>query len=159
MSLDTFTFADAFPHRTSQCFQEAAGQRDPDVGQLSGTSSRGDTRNVRYRTRDFVHGVEQDFGGKSAGDGMCVVALIVRIPGVRGDRQLVRARLADQSHHMSRIESAFDELVGQEIEQLGIAGRIPGADVVDRLDDPDSQSGSPRFDSRNCGQNTDCRPT
>ena len=42
------------------------------------------------------------------------------------------------------LKSLADELARQIIEQLGIARRIAGADVVDRLDDADAEQVAPQ---------------
>src|SRR3954451_7252985 len=69
--------------------------------------------------------------------------LIVLIPFVGFHRQLVGARLADELHHVSRIEVAFYEFSREVVEQLGIAWRVAGPDVVEWLDDPAAREITP----------------
>ena len=90
-----------------------------------------------------VDRVVQHFGRQPPGEGVRVVDLVVFVPLVGGDRELIRARLADQLHHVARVEVALDELAGQVVEQLGVGRRVAGADVVERLDDADAGQVAP----------------
>ena len=73
-----------------------------------------------------------------------VVDLVVLVPLVRGDRELVGARLADQADRRGGRRSRWlDELPRQIVEQLRIGRRVAGADVVERLDDADAEQVAP----------------
>ena len=87
--------------------------------------------------------VVEHLGRQPAGDRVRVVRLVVLVPLVRLDRELVRPRLADQRDHVADVEAALEELLGQVVEQLGVGGRVPRADVVDRLHDPDAEQVAP----------------
>ena len=56
---------------------------------------------------------------------------------------LVGARLGDELEHVPRVEAALDELLGQPVEQLGVAGRVAGSDVVDGFDEAGPQQVGP----------------
>ena len=93
-----------------------------------------------------VDGVVQHFRRQPAGQGVRVVHVVVLVPLVRDDRVLVGPRFADQLDHVPRVEAALDELLRQAVEQLRIARRVAGADVVDRLDDADAEQVAPTGD-------------
>ena len=116
------------------------GSSTPESGNAAARVPGGDARELRDRAGDPVHRVEQDLGRQPAGRGMRIVDLVVGIPLVGLDRQLIRARLADQPHHVPHVEAALHELAGQVVEQLGIARRVARPQVVQRLDDADARS-------------------
>ncbi len=120
------------------------GSSTPESGKAAARVPGRDARELRGRARDPVHRVEQHLGRQPAGHRMRVVDLVVGVPLVRLDRQLIGPRLADQPHDVPHVEAALNELLGQVVEQLGIARRVARADVVERLDDPDARTGSPR---------------
>src|SRR6478609_3497999 len=75
---------------------------------------------------------------------MSVIAPVILIPLIAGDRELIRPRLANRPQNVLGIEAAGDEILGQGVEQLGIRRRVAGANVVDRLDDADAEQISPQ---------------
>ena len=124
--------------------QEPARQLDPRVGQgrrpdprrrRRGTST---TSPVTRYTLSSKH-----LGRQPTGQGVRVVHLVVLVPLVRGDRELVRPRRGDQPHDVPDVEPRLDELGRQVVEQLGVRGRVARADVVDRLDDPGAEQVAP----------------
>ncbi len=123
--------------------EEAARQLDPRVGQLGRAGAGGNPRELRDGAQNSRDRVKEHLGRQPAGDRVRVVRLVVLVPLVRLDRKLVGPRLADQRDHVAGVEAALEELLGEVVEQRGVGGCVPRADVVDRLDDPDAEQVAP----------------
>ena len=119
------------------------GSSTPESGSSAARVPGGDARELRDRAGHPVDGVVEDLGRQPPGGRVRVVDLVVLVPLVRRDRELIRPRLADQPDDVPGVEAALDELVGQVVEQLGVGRRVAGADVVERLDDPDAEEVAP----------------
>ena len=79
-----------------------------------------------------MHGVEQHLGRQPPGRGVRVVDAIVGIPRfVATDNWYVR-ELQISRISACTLNPLFDELRREVVQEFRIAGRIPGADVVDR---------------------------
>ena len=74
---------------------------------------------------------------------MAVVDLVVLVPFIGGERELIGAALDDDLHQVADIETTLDEFVGQVLQQFRIARRIAGADVIQRLNDTGSGQVAP----------------
>ena len=96
------------------------------------------------RTGREINGIEQHLGGQAPGQGVRVVDSVILVPFVGGDGELVGPALADGFDHVLHVESAFDEFLSQPIEEFGVGGRVAGANVVKRLDDPDAEQVAPQ---------------
>ena len=125
--------AGAFANGAAEVVQEAVGELDLGIGKLSGAGAGLHAGDLAHGAGDGVDGVVEHFRGQAAGFGVGVVDLVVRVPFVGRDAELVGARLADDLHEVADVEAAVDELLGEVAEQLRIARRIAGADVVERL--------------------------
>jgi hypothetical protein len=49
----------------------------------------------------------------------------------------------DGALEVADVEAALDELLGEPREELGVGGRIAGADVVERIDEADAEKVAP----------------
>ena len=88
--------AGAFADRLAEQFEEAARQLDVAVEQLRRPRARRQARQLRLRAGRPVDRVVQHLGRQPAGDGVRVVDVVVLVPLVGGDRELVGAALADR---------------------------------------------------------------
>ena len=128
-------FAGALAGGTAESCQEAAADIGGRVGQLTGALARLGAGNVRRATGNSEHGIEESFRGQPAREGMRVVHGVILVPLGRANRELIDARLADKLDQVPRIEVMVDELAREIFEQGRIAGRVAGANIVERLDD------------------------
>ena len=118
------------------------GSSTPESGRAAARVP-GNAGELRHRAGHPVDRVQQDFGRQPPGGRVRVVDLVVGVPRVGLDRELVRPRVQISAHEVPDVEAALDELVGQVVEQFGIGRRVAGADVVERLDDPDAEQIAP----------------
>ena len=71
------------------------------------------------------------------------IDLIILVPLVRLDGQLVSSGLADQTDYVLHIKTTGYKLTFKIIQQLWITGRITGSDIVNRLNDAYSKQITP----------------
>ena len=74
------------------------GSSTPESGSSAARVPGGDAGDLRHRASDAIDGVVEHLGRQPPGEGVRVVDLVVLVPLVRRDRELIRPRLADQPH-------------------------------------------------------------
>ena len=130
-----FALADGFASRAAEVGEEAVLQFDLRIGQSGGAGAFGHAGDVWHAAGDGEDAVKEHLGGQAAGFGVAVVRFVVLVPFVGAEAEIVGAAGGDEFHQVTHVEAALDEFVREVLQQLGIARRIAGADVVERLDD------------------------
>ncbi len=102
-----------------------------------------DTGDVGDRPGHEIDGVVEHFGGESACLGVGEIDLVVLVPLVGPDGELVGAGFAYFRGEGADVESRPHEAVREMIEEPGIARRIARADVVEGLDDAGAEQVAP----------------
>ena len=100
-----------------------------------GASAGFDAWDVGGGSGDGEDAVEEGFGGQSASAGVGEVEVVVLVPFVALQAQLVGAALGDDFHEVANVEAALHELIGEILKELGVTGRVACADVVEGFDD------------------------
>ncbi len=72
------------------------------------------------------------------------IDLVIVVPFVRFDRELVGTRLANQLEDVTHVEFALDKFILQIVQEFRIGSGIPCPDIVDWLDDSNSKQVSPK---------------
>ena len=64
------------------------------------------------------------------------IGLVVHVPFVGVETQLIGSRIGDRADQPPQIVIVIDEILGERIQKLWIHGRITGANIVHRLNEP-----------------------
>src|SRR5262249_4356422 len=138
-----FTLASALARRLAEKVEEAARHLNTGIQQLGSPDAARLTGKLRHGAGGPVDGVKQHLGRQPARQGVRVVDLVVLIPLIGGDGVLIDARLANRPHDLLGVEAALDKLLGQTVEELRIARRVAGADIIHWLDEPNAEQVAP----------------
>lgn len=103
-----FAFAGAFARRPAEVREKTAGHIHGGVEQLRGPGARELHRETRLTAGHLMHRVVQNLGRNTPGQGMREIDLVVGIPGVGVERELIGPGLADLSENVPGVEAALD---------------------------------------------------
>src|SRR5262249_45452358 len=107
------------------------------------TSAGRDAGEFRLCAGDSIHAIEQYFRGEPAGDGVRVIDLVVFVPFVRDDGELVRPRLTDHLQNVPGVKAVLEKLFREIIEQFWVGRGITSGDVADGVNDANAKEIAP----------------
>ena len=96
--------------------------------------------------------IEHLLGAQTTRQGVREIDVVVLVPLVFVDRELIRPREADVAHQVPHVEVALEEILLERLEQFRVARRITAADVVHRINDAAREEIAPRAIGHRLGE-------
>ena len=128
-----------FPHRPPQIGEETIRSGHTHVRKGCCSRPGGHPWDLRRGTGHAMDRVVEHLCGQSPRLGVAVVERIVGIPLVGFHGKLIRAARANRTQHMTDIKPTLQKLRGEMVQEGRIRRRVAGTDVVDRLNQPNTE--------------------
>ena len=111
--------------------------------QLRRACSRRDTGQLRLCASNLEDGIVQHLRLQAAWHGVRVIDLVILVPFIGYDGELVGARFADVTDDLLRVKAAGNEFLGKFLEQFRVGRWVARADVIQRLNNAGADQVTP----------------